>query len=157
MERVGWGGGGWGESRLEVFPLTPASCPSLSGSHLFVLSLLKNVMQCCKIFLHFSHFLLPGLLSPISCRVSAGVTLQWTIIQREVEILPDAWCDRNQNKLQPQSTVTLWTPCYYGQKLIQIPGRRSLTGNDSCYYGLSLWRTLNDVPRVSAIVRVDCI
>ena len=39
---------------------------------------------------------------------------------------------------------------------IQIPGYRGLTGNDSRYYGLSLIRTLNEVPSVSAITRVDC-
>ena len=32
-----------------------------------------------------------------------------------------------------------------------------MTGNDSRYNGLSLLRTLNDVPRVSATTRVDCI
>ena len=40
---------------------------------------------------------------------------------------------------------------------IQIPGYRGLPGNDSCYYGLSLIRTLNKVPSTSAITRVDCI
>ena len=38
---------------------------------------------------------------------------------------------------------------------IQIPGYRGLTENDSRYYGLSLIRTLNEVPSVSAIKRVD--
>ena len=38
---------------------------------------------------------------------------------------------------------------------IQIPGSRSLTGNDSCYYGLSLLRRLNAIPRVSTM-RIDC-
>ena len=33
---------------------------------------------------------------------------------------------------------------------------RGLTENDSRYYGLSLFRTHNDVPKVSAIRRVDC-
>ena len=40
---------------------------------------------------------------------------------------------------------------------ILMPGRRGLIGNHSRYYGLSLLRTVNDVPRVSAITRVDCI
>ena len=39
---------------------------------------------------------------------------------------------------------------------IQIPGYRGLTGNDSRYYGLSLIRTLNEVPSVSNTARVDC-
>ena len=38
----------------------------------------------------------------------------------------------------------------------QIPFCRGLTKNDSRYYGLSLFRTQNDVPKVSAITRVDC-
>ena len=38
----------------------------------------------------------------------------------------------------------------------QILGRRGLTGNNSRYYGLSLLRTLNEVPRVSATTRDDC-
>ena len=40
---------------------------------------------------------------------------------------------------------------------IQIPIYRGLTENDSLYYGLSLFRKQNDVPKVSAITRVDCI
>ena len=40
---------------------------------------------------------------------------------------------------------------------IQIPMYRSLTENDSRYYGFSLFRTHNDVPKVSAKTRVDCI
>ena len=39
---------------------------------------------------------------------------------------------------------------------IQIPIYRGLTANDSRYYGLSLYRTHNDVPNSSAITRVDC-
>ena len=39
---------------------------------------------------------------------------------------------------------------------IQIPIYRGLTGNDSQYYGLSLFQTQNDVPKVSTITRVDC-
>ena len=39
---------------------------------------------------------------------------------------------------------------------IQIPIYRGLTENDSRYYGLSLFRTQNDVPEVSAITKVDC-
>ena len=39
---------------------------------------------------------------------------------------------------------------------IQFPGRRGLTGNASRYYGLSLLRTINKVPRVSPTTRVDC-
>ena len=38
----------------------------------------------------------------------------------------------------------------------QIPIYRGLTENDSRYYRLSLLRTQNDVPKVSAITRVDC-
>ena len=40
---------------------------------------------------------------------------------------------------------------------IQIPISRGLTENDFRYYGLSPFRTENDVPKVSAITRVDCI
>ena len=40
---------------------------------------------------------------------------------------------------------------------IRIPIYRGLTENDSRYYGLSLFWTQNDVPKVSAIKRVDCI
>ena len=40
---------------------------------------------------------------------------------------------------------------------IKIPIYRGLTGNDSRYYGLSLFRTQNDVSKVSAIMRVDCM
>ena len=39
---------------------------------------------------------------------------------------------------------------------IQIPIYRGLTENDSRYYGLSLFRTQNDVPKVSLITAVDC-
>ena len=39
---------------------------------------------------------------------------------------------------------------------IQIPIYRGLTENDSRYYGLSLFRTQNDFPKVSAIRRIDC-
>ena len=38
---------------------------------------------------------------------------------------------------------------------IQIPGKRGLTGNYSRYYGLSLLRTLNDVPRVFIATTVN--
>ena len=44
---------------------------------------------------------------------------------------------------------------------IQVPINRcinrGLTENDSRYYGLLLFRTQNDVPKVSAITWVDCI
>ena len=40
---------------------------------------------------------------------------------------------------------------------IQIPIYSGLTENDSWCYGLSLFRTQNDVPMVSDIMRVDCI
>ena len=39
---------------------------------------------------------------------------------------------------------------------IHIPIYRDLTGDDSRFYELSLFRTQNDVPKVSAITRVDC-
>ena len=39
---------------------------------------------------------------------------------------------------------------------IQIPIYRGLTENGSRYYGLSLFRTQNNVPKVSTITRVDC-
>ena len=38
----------------------------------------------------------------------------------------------------------------------QIPGGKGLTGNESRYCRLSLLRTPNNVPRVSATTRVDC-
>ena len=38
---------------------------------------------------------------------------------------------------------------------IQIPIYKGLTGNDSRYYGPSLFRTQNNVPKVSAITRVE--
>ena len=38
----------------------------------------------------------------------------------------------------------------------QIPIYRGLAENDSRYYGLSLFRTQNEVPKVSVITRVDC-
>ena len=65
-----------------------------------------------------------------------------------------------------QSTLALWTPCYYGHSLLwtlaitdkfQISSKRGLTGNDSRYYSLSLLRSLNNVPRVSPVIRVDFI
>ena len=40
---------------------------------------------------------------------------------------------------------------------IQIPIFKGLTENDSWYYGLSLFQTQNDIPKVSAIVRVDSV
>ena len=40
---------------------------------------------------------------------------------------------------------------------IKIPVYRALTENDSRYYGLSLFRTKNGVPKVSAITRADCM
>ena len=40
---------------------------------------------------------------------------------------------------------------------IWIPICRGLTQNDYRYYGISLFRTHNDVLKVSAISRVDCI
>ena len=49
----------------------------------------------------------------------------------------------------------LWTLAITDK--IQIPSCRGLTGNDSRFYGLSLIRRQNDVPKVSAIMRVDCI
>ena len=60
-----------------------------------------------------------------------------------------------------QSTLRMRTPRYYelyysNTDKIQIPSKRSLTGNDSRHYGLSLFPPLNDIPRVSAILRVDC-
>ena len=54
-----------------------------------------------------------------------------------------------------QSTLALRTPRYYGQN--SDPGYRGLTGNESRYYGLSLIRTLNEVPSVPVITRVNCI
>ena len=39
---------------------------------------------------------------------------------------------------------------------IQIPIYRDLTENDCRYYSLSLLQTQNDVPKVSAMTRVDC-
>ena len=39
---------------------------------------------------------------------------------------------------------------------IQIPIYRGFTEYDSRYYGLTLLRTQNEVPKVSAITRVDC-
>ena len=39
---------------------------------------------------------------------------------------------------------------------IQVPIYRGLTENGSRYYGLSLFRTQNDVPKASTITRVDC-
>ena len=39
---------------------------------------------------------------------------------------------------------------------IQIPIYRDLTENNSRCYGLTLFRTQNEVPKVSAITRVDC-
>ena len=51
-------------------------------------------------------------------------------------------------------TLLLWT--FPITDKIQIPSRRGLTGNSSRYYGLPLLRTLKDVPRGSAITRVDC-
>ena len=40
---------------------------------------------------------------------------------------------------------------------IQIHIYRGLTENDSRYYRLSLFRRQNNVPKVSAVTRVDCI
>ena len=51
-------------------------------------------------------------------------------------------------------TLLLWTLAIMDK--IQIPIYRGLTEYDSRYYGLSLFRTQNDVPKVSAITRVDC-
>ena len=63
-----------------------------------------------------------------------------------------------------QSTLAWRTPRYYGYLLLQTkssprPGEsyRCLTENDFRYCGLSLLRTLNYVPRMSTITRVDCI
>ena len=39
---------------------------------------------------------------------------------------------------------------------IQIPIYRGLTEIDSRYYGLSLFGTQSDVPKLSIITRVDC-
>ena len=59
------------------------------------------------------------------------------------------------NKISIQLTLALRTRRYYGQN--SDPRQKRLTGNDSRYYELSLSRPLNDVPRVSAITRVDCM
>ena len=40
---------------------------------------------------------------------------------------------------------------------IQIPMYRGLTENDSRYYGLSLFRTQNNVPKVPTNRRVECM
>ena len=64
------------------------------------------------------------------------------------------------NNLPVHSTLALWTPCFYGHALLQTkyrsPSIEIWLKNDSRYYGLSLFRTQNDVPRVSGIRRVDC-
>ena len=58
-------------------------------------------------------------------------------------------------------TPLLRTSRYYGHPAITdkiwIVIYRGLTENDSLYYGLSLFRTNIDVPKVSAITRADCI
>ena len=56
-----------------------------------------------------------------------------------------------------QSTLALWTPCYYRHSLLWTKFRSpSLTLNEFRYNALSVLRTQNDVPKVSAITRVDC-
>ena len=63
-----------------------------------------------------------------------------------------------------QSILALRTPHYYGHPPLQTKSSppscesyRGLTENDSCYYGLSLLWTPNYVPRVSAVMRADCM
>ena len=69
----------------------------------------------------------------------------------------------NQPRRKPiklQSTIALRATRYYRHSpimdKIQIPIYSGLTEKDSQYYGLLLFRTQNNVPKVSAITRVDC-
>ena len=64
----------------------------------------------------------------------------------------------NDSQLSPCGHCAITDIRYYGQISDPHldPSIEVLTENDSGYYGLSLFRTQNDVPKVSAITRVDC-
>ena len=57
------------------------------------------------------------------------------------------------SQLSPCGHPTIMDAHYYGQNSDPC---RGLTESDSWYYGLSPFRTQNNVPKVSAITRVDC-
>ena len=64
---------------------------------------------------------------------------------------------KRRNKTNSRLADTPLFPTHAITDKIQIPiYTRGLTGNDSRYYGLSLFRTENDVLKVSDITRVHC-
>ncbi len=88
---------------------------------------------------------------PLSKRSPPGNSLPKKVLGREFQT------PKRYSQLSPCGHPAIALRTLAITDKIQIPNEQGLTGKDSRYYGLSLKRTRNDAPSVSAITRVDCI
>ena len=97
--------------------------------------------------------------TPSDPRIINPITQSVPRATRERRLGTKLLCDHFSNacysQLSPCGHLLLRTLAITDK--IQIPSYRGLNGNDSRYYRLSLIRTINEVPSVSAITRVDFI